>query len=101
MELLGDRVSEGPLTSRDEGHTYDVIGQWTDVSIDVIPAYHYEYDQNGNRTVADDLLARDLATPTYDAQGRLCCRDVRSMSGTTIGTLESGCTTMEIPGPTS
>ena len=52
-------------------YTYHAIGQLTDASIDGVPAYHYEYDQNGNRTVADDVLAGDLATATYDAQDRL------------------------------
>jgi RHS repeat-associated protein len=49
------------------GYSYDTQGRLSDVTRDGAATSHYEYDANGNRTVAPDLTA----SPAYDNQDRL------------------------------
>jgi RHS repeat-associated protein len=50
-------------------YTYDARGRLTDVYVDGIPARHWEYDGNGNRTLAS--TPTETVTGTYDDQDRL------------------------------
>jgi RHS repeat-associated protein len=49
------------------GYSYDAQGRLTDVTRDGTATSHYEFDANGNRTVAPGLTA----SPVYDNQDRL------------------------------
>ena len=51
-------------------YTYHEVGQLTDVDVDAVPTYHYEYDPNGNRTLAHDERDFDIVAG-YDAQDRI------------------------------
>ncbi len=63
------RITSKTETVLGERHTfayaYDTVGQLTDVTRDGVATGHYEYDANGNRTLANGVAA------TYDAQDRL------------------------------
>ena len=53
----------------DARFVYDLAGRLTGVTRDGVAAAHYEYDANGNRTVAAAVTA------TYDEQDRPITRD--------------------------
>ena len=72
----GTRDALGRIVSKTEtvqgethvfGYSYDAQGRLTDVTRDGAATSHYEYDANGNRTVAPGLTA----SPVYDNQDRL------------------------------
>jgi RHS repeat-associated protein len=62
---------------------YDLAGRLTDVVVDGVPASHYEYDDNGNRLVADATAA------TFDAQDRIQTSAGALYTHTPDGALES------------
>ncbi len=69
-DALGRMVSKTETVQGDThvfGYGYDAQGRLTDVTKDGAATSHYEYDANGNRTVAPGLTA----SPVYDSQDRL------------------------------
>lgn len=63
------------------GYSYDLAGRLSDVTTDSVPTGHYEYDPNGNRTLANGVAA------TYDAQDRLLTFGTKSYTYTANGEL--------------
>jgi RHS repeat-associated protein len=69
-DALGRIVSETETVQGEThvfGYSYDAQDRLTDVTRDGAATSHYEYDANGNRTVAPGLTA----SPVYDNQDRL------------------------------
>ena len=62
-------------------YAYDLAGRLTDVTRDGVAAGHYEWDPNGNRTLANGVPA------TYDAQDRLLTYGTKSYTYTANGEL--------------
>lgn len=63
-------------------YTYDAAGRLTDVARDGLPAGHFEYDANGNRTLAYGISA------SYDDQDRLTSFGGAQYSYTANGELQ-------------
>jgi RHS repeat-associated protein len=70
-------------------YTYDHLRRLTDVTLNGSLAEHFEYDANGNRTLATNAAAGTSYTGTYDDQDRLLSYGPFDFTYTANGELET------------
>jgi RHS repeat-associated protein len=74
-------------TTKVHAYSYDLAGRLTDVDIDGNASEHYEYDDNGNRTLA--TRGGVTVTATFDDQDRIVSHGGDSFDMSPNGELES------------
>jgi RHS repeat-associated protein len=70
-------------------YTYDALRRLTDVTINGALAEHFEYDQNGNRTLGFNAAAGTTHVGVYDDQDRLLSYGPWTFAYTANGELET------------